>query len=295
MVNIGFIGLGTMGMPMARNILRKGHRVAGYDVSEEARAAHSGNGGTEASSAAEAAAEAEILITMLPTGDIVRGALFDGGGALDRLGENALVIDMSTIHPLESDAIRQDLEARGMRMVDAPVGRTSVEADAGTSLFMVGCSAADLAEARPILDCMGDCIIDCGGPGLGIRMKIINNLMSTALNVLTAEVLTLAEAARLDRDLAIEVMSGTAAGQGHMETTYPARVLKGDLSPAFMIDLARKDMGIALDLAGTLRVPLTLAEAAERAYAMAQDEGRGRQDWTAIYAMLRERYLTPPV
>lgn len=294
MTKVGFVGLGTMGLPMARNIQRQGHQVTGYDMSSEARANHVANGGAEASTAAEAAVGAEVLITMLPTGDIVRSALFDAKGAVEQLPENALVIDMSTINPPETDAIRQDLEARGFRMVDAPVGRTSVQAETGTSLFMTGGIAADLEQARPILECMGDLIIDCGGPGLGIRMKIVNNLMTTVLNVLTAEVLTLAEGSGLDRDLAIEVMSGTAAGQGHMSTTYPARVLKGDLSPAFMIDLAKKDLGIALNLSTELEIPLTLARSADQTYEVAQTEGRGSQDWTAIYAMLREKHLTSP-
>jgi len=291
MVNIGFVGLGMMGLPMANNILKQGYQVTGYDISPEARAKHIINGGSSASSAAEAAADAEILITMLPTGDIVRSILFDADRAVKQLPADALVIDMSTIHPLESDAIRQDLDTCGIRMIDAAVGRTSVQAQSGASLFMVGGTASDIEQARPILECMGDVIIDCGGPGLGIRMKIVNNLMSTVLNVLTAEVLTLAERTGLDRDLAIKVMNGTPAGQGHMSTTYPARVLKGDLSPAFMIDLAKKDLGIALKLSTALDIPLPLAQTAEQTYETAQVEGRGSQDWTAIYDMLREKYL----
>ncbi len=291
MTNIGFVGLGTMGLPMAHNILAKGHQVTGYDMSADARIQHVANGGLDASSGAEAGKDAEILITMLPTGDIVRRALFDTDGAAEGLPENALVIDMSTIHPLETDAIRADLAAKGLRMVDAPVGRTSVQAVSGHSLFMAGGIAHDLEQARPILECMGDVIIDCGGPGLGIRMKIINNLMTTVANVLTAEVLTLAEGVGLERDLAVEVMSGTAAGQGHMATTYPARVFKDDLSPAFMIDLAKKDLDIALKLSAAMNIPMTMAQVAEKTYEAAQTDDRGSQDWTAIYAMLREKYL----
>jgi 4-hydroxybutyrate dehydrogenase/sulfolactaldehyde 3-reductase len=292
-VKIGFIGLGTMGLPMARNILQGGHQVAGHDTSTKTRAAHVANGGTAASSAAEAADDANILITMLPTGDIVRSVLLDADGAAARLPANALVIDMSTIHPMESDAIRDDLASRGIGMVDAPVGRTSVDAEAGKSLFMAGGTHADIERAEPILECMGDVVINCGGPGLGIRMKIVNNLMTTSLNVLTAEVLTMAEGLGLDRNLAIEVMGGTPAGRGHMSTTYPARVLKGDLSPAFMIDLAKKDLDIALQLSSTVDIPLSLAQSAEKVYDAAQVEGRGQQDWTAIYAMLRDKHLKP--
>ncbi len=291
MLKIGFIGLGTMGLPMAHNILKGGHQVTGYDVSEKARADHAANGGKVATATADVAADADMLITMLPTGDIVRSALLDADGAATQLKPGALVIDMSTIHPIESDAIREDLNARDIQMVDAPVGRTSLDAKAGTSLFMVGGTPENIERAREALNCMGDVVIDCGGPGLGIRMKIINNLMSTSLNALTAEVLTMAEGLGLGRDLAIEVMGGTPAGRGHMTTTYPARVLKGDLSPAFMVDLAKKDLDIALRLSHDTGTPLSIAQSAEKIYSAAQADGRGQQDWTAIYAMLRDKHL----
>ena len=171
-------------------------------------------------------------------------------------------------------------------MIDAPVGRTSLQAVTGELLFMVGAEMQHLERVRPILECMGNSIVDCGGPGAGARMKIVNNLMTTCLNVLTAQVLTFSDATGLDRDLAISVMSGTAAGQGHMKTTYPAKVLQGDLSPAFMIDLAKKDLDIALTLSKQLNVPLSLAEQAEKIYTDAQKHGRGAQDWTAIFDML---------
>ena len=122
-------------------------------------------------------------------------------------------------------------------------------------------------------------------------MKIINNLMSTVLNVLTAEVLTLAESSGLDRDLVIDVMSGTPAGRGHMSTTYPSKALKGDVSADFMIDLAKKDLKIAISMSEQLGIPLALAGEAESVYSDAQANGRGNQDWTAIYPALREKYI----
>lgn len=291
MADVAFIGLGAMGLAMANNIVKGGYSVAGYDISAAAIERHAANGGIAASSAAEAGSGSRVVVTMLPVGDVVRSVLFGSSGVVEAIAPSSLIIDMSTIHPFESDSIRNDLVAKGLRMVDAPVGRTSVQAEAGTLLIMAGGEAADVEEGRPILECMGELIIDCGGPGLGSRMKIVNNLMSTVLNVLTAEVLTLAESIGLDRDLAIEVMSGTAAGQGHMTTTYPAKVLKDDLSPAFMIDLAKKDLGIAIKLSEQTGVPLVLAREAESVYSDAQAEGRGAEDWTAIYAMLRDKYI----
>ena len=291
MTKIAFVGLGTMGLAMAKNLIKAGHSVVGFDPSGTAMNNHVLNGGQAAESPAEAAKGAEVVITMLPNGGIVRHAIFDKGGIIEGMQDSAILIDMSTIHPSETDNIRKDLAAKNIAMVDAPVGRTSVEAALGTSLFMVGAEKDDLETARPILECMGDTIIDCGGPGTGSRMKIVNNLMTTSLNVLTAQVLTFSDATGLDRDLAVSVMNGTAAGRGHMSTTYPAKVLKGDLSPAFMIDLAKKDLDIALALSKELGVSLSLPTQAETVYADAQKAGRGAQDWTAIYDMLHRNHF----
>ena len=286
MKNVSFIGLGAMGLAMANNILKHGHNVVGFDISSQAIAAHVANGGTTQATAAEAVAGAEIIITMLPNGAAVREAIFGRMEIVDTLATNAIIIDASTIRPFESDAVRTELLARNIVMIDAPVGRTSLQAVTGELLFMVGAEMQHLERVRPILECMGNSIVDCGGLGAGARMKIVNNLMTTCLNVLTAQVLTFSDATGLDRDLAISVMSGTAAGQGHMKTTYPAKVLQGDLSPAFMIDLAKKDLDIALTLSKQLNVPLSLAEQAEKIYTDAQKHGRGAQDWTAIFDML---------
>ena len=291
MATVGFIGLGVMGIPMTRNIIKGGHTVRGFDLNEAARAQHQADGGVAVASAAQAAQGADLLITMLPNGAIVRDALLGADGALQAMSANALHIDMSTIHPLECDEIRQALSERGHQSMDAPVGRTSVQAIDGTLLVMAGGTAEQIERARPVLMCMGDTLVDCGGPGMGARMKIINNLMSTVLNALTAEALTLADSLGLNRDLAITVMSGTAAGRGHMTTTYPGKVLSNDLSPVFMIDLARKDLGIALALGEQTGVSQTLAAAAALVYEQAQANDRGTQDWTALYAMLRKKHL----
>ncbi len=287
MANVAFIGLGMMGLPMAHNLIKGGHQVIGFDISSEALARHEENGGTVASSGAEAARGADAVITMVPKAVHVRSALFGPDGILEGLASDALFIEMSTIHPLESDAIRTDLAGRGITMVDAPVGRTSENAKEGTLLIMAGGEPADIERARPIFDCLGDTIIDCGGPGMGARMKIINNFMSISLNALTAEALTLSEAVGLDTNLAIDVMMGTLAGQGFMASYYPNKPLKGDLSPAFMLELAHKDLGLALDLAGSVNVPVPMGAAARQMYSIGRAQGRGRQDWSAIYNTLK--------
>ncbi len=287
-MHVGFIGLGMMGLSMASNIIKGGHTVVGYDANEDALARHVVNGGQAAASAGATAAAADVVITMLPNGSIAEDVLVGTGAVGASLDGKALVIEMSTIHPHETDRIRDKLAEIGIAMVDAPLGRTALDCKEGKSLIMAGGSPEHVARCRPIFDCIGDTIVDCGGAGMGSRMKIVNNFMTTTLNVLTAETLGLAESVGLDLNTAIEVMSGTPAGRSHMLTTYPARVLKNDLSPNFMIDLARKDLDIAIDLAAKQGTPLTIGTTAVETYKAAQADGRGGQDWTAVFDMLRK-------
>lgn len=287
MSRIGFIGVGTMGAPMARNVARGGHEVKAYDIDARAVAALADAGIKPAKSAVAAADGAEILITMLPNSHHVEEAAFGESGFAPALSRDALYIDMSTIAPATTDSIGARMAGRGVAMVDAPVGRQQSHAVAGKLMIMVGGADEAVARARPVLELMGDTIIHCGRLGMGVRMKVVNNYMSIALNSLSAETLVLAERSGLDPNLAREVMLGTAAGQGHFGGTYPAKVLKGDLTPGFMVDLAQKDMGLALDLAASLDVSVQTGTAARAAYDRAQKEGRGREDWTAIYASAR--------
>ncbi|SIO96311.1 sulfolactaldehyde 3-reductase [Vibrio spartinae] len=284
---IGFIGLGQMGMPMALNLLKGGHALKVFDINEGAVQQLVTQGATAATSPADAALDAEFVVTMLPNGTLVNHVLFGEDSVVSTLNKDALVIDMSTIHPLETDALIQAMTDKGFAMMEAPVGRTSEHAVRGELLIMAGGTKAQIERAQPLFDCMGSETVDAGGAGKGIRVKIINNYMSIALNALSAEAATLAEAIGLDWDTAMQVMSGTPAGKGHFTTTWPGKVLAGDLSPVFMIDLAHKDLGIALDLANQVHVPMPCGAASRELYSAARAAGRGRQDWTAILEQLR--------
>lgn len=282
MANIGFIGLGQMGCPMAKNLIKKGHQVVVYDINKQAVNELTSVGAIAADSPANAAKNNEFIITMLPNGKLVEQVIFAENGIKETISSNALLIDMSTIHPLESDSIRNRLAAINIEFMDVPVGRTSTNAIDGTLLILAGGSQSQIARASEILLCMGSEIINTGGPGRGIRVKLINNFMSIALNALSAEAATLCDALELPFDIAMQVMSGTPASKGHFTTTWPNKVLKGDLTPAFMIDLAHKDLGIALDVANQLHVPLPMGAASREVYSQARAMGRGKQDWTAI-------------
>ncbi|AKL14324.1 TPA: sulfolactaldehyde 3-reductase [Kluyvera intermedia] len=287
MSTIAFLGLGQMGSPMASNLLRKGHSLRVFDLNQQAVNALVEKGAVAATTPANATLDAEFIITMLPNGDIVRDVLFGEAGVCETLSANALVIDMSTIHPLQTDALMSEMAEKGHAMMDAPVGRTSDNAKDGTLLILAGGTSEQVERARPILMCMGSELVEAGGPGMGIRVKLINNYMSIALNALSAEAAVLCESLGLDLNVAINVMSGTAAGKGHFTTTWPGKVLKGDLSPAFMVDLALKDLRIAVDVARQTGVPLGMGEVAETYYRSASHDGRGRQDWSVLLSQVR--------
>lgn len=289
MTTIAFLGLGQMGSPMASNLLQKGYALRVFDLNPQAVDALVQKGATAAATPAQAAQGAEFVITMLPNGDIVREVLLGADGVSDTVSDDALVIDMSTIHPLQSDALIAQMKAQGISMMDAPVGRTSLNAIDGTLLILAGGSADQVERARPVLMCMGNELVAAGGPGMGIRVKLINNYMSIALNALSAEAAVLCESLGLSLEVAIRVMSGTAAGKGHFTTTWPGKVLKGDLSPAFMVDLALKDLRIAVDVARQTGAPLNMGAAAEEYYASASEGGRGRQDWSALLCQVRQQ------
>ena len=272
----------------ARNLLKAGHNVRTYDVRNKVLDVIASEGAETANSPADSVKNVDFIFTMLPSGKEVYQAAFGDQGFAQSMSKNTLLIDTSTNLPADTDEISEKLATRQCRMIDAPVGRLAQNAIEGTLLFMVGGSKSDLESARPLLNLLGDKIVHCGPVGMGSRMKIVNNYQSTALNVLTAETLTLAEASGLDINLAIEVMRETTAGRGHMNATYPNQVLSGNLEPGFMIDLAHKDLGLALETTAKLHTPAFLGAAAGQAYSIAQSNGQGRNDWTALYMTLRK-------
>ena len=285
-MNVGFIGLGTMGGAMATNLLKGGHTVKGFDLSQTALDKFQQAGGTSVSTFTEAGNDVEVVFTMLPNSPHVENVV--NGGLADVMPKGSLYVDCSTILPEATERVGRVLRSKGIRVMDAPVGRTGAEALLGKLLFMVGGEKADLDFITPCLECMGSDIVYCGPFGSGIATKIINNYMSITLNVLTAEALTLAERLGLNRDTLIEVLSGTPAGRGHFKTTYANKVLKGDVSPAFMLDLANKDLGLALEVAASQNVPLFTGAGARQAYSLARAQGHGHEDWTAILLAIRQ-------
>lgn len=288
MKTIGFIGLGSMGRPMAGNLLKAGYTLRVHDIVADGVAALVAGGAESRRSPREVAADAEAVITMLPDSPDVETVLLGADGVVHGARPGTIVIDMSTIDPAVTRKMGDALKARGLRFVDAPVGRTSAHAEAGTLYIMVGGEPADVAAVEPLLRAMGSDVVHCGGVGSGITMKIVNNYLSCASSVLTAECLVLGIKAGLRLETMLQVLTNTAAKTAHLEMTYPAKAFKGDFTPGFAVDLAHKDLGIGLRLGAEQRVPLAMGAVARELYSAARARGKGRLDYTGIVTLLEE-------
>lgn len=288
MATVAFIGLGTMGGPMAQNVLKGGHALAVFDVHRPSVDKFSATAARRAASPADAADGAEVVITMLPTSADVDAAILGPQGAAQSMAEGGLLIDCTTASPPQSVALAGQLAARGLRMIDAAVGRPPWDAQAGTLMFMVGGSDADVEAALPILHCMGTEIIRCGPQGSGATAKVVNNYMSVSGMVLAAETLAFGRKAGLDRDVLLKVLQSTVAGRGAINVLYPKKVLAGDLTPLFAMRLAHKDLGLALDLGSRLGVALGMGAAGREELGLGRAWGRMDEDVTAILLVLED-------
>ena len=262
METIGFIGLGAMGRPMASNLIKNGFQLWAYDQRPEAIAALSALGAHACHSVAELTRTVDIVITMLPNSVDVESVVLGVDGVLANAKSDVLVMDMSTIAPSSTDKLATTLAEAGIAFVDAPVGRTVAFAERGESLFMVGASHNDMGRVRPVLEGMGTVIHHCGLAGSGIRTKLINNFIAIAVCQINAEAFALANKFGLDPHTTLAVVTGTTANNGHLTTAWPVKVFTGDIEPGFRIDLARKDLALALEAAHQANVPLPTGAAA---------------------------------
>jgi 4-hydroxybutyrate dehydrogenase/sulfolactaldehyde 3-reductase len=273
---------------MCPHLIKNGHHVTVYDVSQEAVAALEKQGAKAAESPKEAAQGCEAIFAILPIGSIVEKVVFGPDGIADGMSGNAIFVDMSTILPDETRQIGKRLVDRGFSMVDAPVGRTSAHAVNGKSTFMVGGKKQDIDRVVPFLECMGEAITYCGDLGSGSVVKLVNNYISAVSNLVTAEGLALGLKSGVSQDVMVEVISKTPAGLGHITTAWPEKALCDNPLPAFMLDLARKDIGLALTAGASSKVPLSTGSVAREVYNIASAAGRGEEDWTTgIYRTLK--------
>jgi 3-hydroxyisobutyrate dehydrogenase len=286
-MKIGFIGLGNMGNPMARNLLKAGHALKIYDVVDELMKKLADKGAS-ATSAADCAREVDVVITMLPSSPHVRSVYMGEYGVLSAIKPGTPLIDCSTIDPLTAREVAMDAKAKGCPMVDAPVSGGVGGAEAGTLTFMVGGEARDFAAARPILQAMGKNIVHCGGAGNGQVAKICNNMMLAIEMIATAEGMTLAAKLGMDPKVFASIVN-TSSGRcwssdsynpypGVLENVPSARGYAG----GFGADLMLKDLTLVTDAAKSARQPVMLGALAQQIYQKHSADGNGGKDFSSV-------------
>ena len=282
---VGFVGLGTMGRPMAGHVVQKGWPLTVYDLDASRVSELANLGAAAATSPKDVAARSKAVITMLPEGSDVERAALGPGGLVEGFAPGGVLIDMSTIKPSESRRIAEALSKRGIRMLDAPVSRGFKAAWAGTLSIMVGGDKALFETWRPLLAAMGTDIFHVGPPGMGLTVKLINNLLSLSQGALVCEAAALAVKAGVDLEVMLKVVSVSSGDSYSLKDKIP-RIIRRDFAPGFKSDLAYKDLSLALAMAGELRMPLPVTAAAREMYAFLRAQGGGGEDPSAIIKVL---------
>jgi 3-hydroxyisobutyrate dehydrogenase len=287
-MKIGFIGLGHMGNPMARNLLKHGHALRVYDVVPELQKKLTEQGCEGATSAADATRGAELVITMLPSSPHVRTVYLNEHGVLGAVARGTPLIDCSTIDPLTAREVAMDARAKGCPMLDAPVSGGVGGAEAGTLTFMVGGEAADFERAKPVLQGMGKNIVHCGGAGNGQVAKICNNMMLAIEMIATSEGMTLAAKLGMDPKVFASIVN-TSSGRCWSSDTYNPYPGVLETAPAsrgysggFGADLMLKDLTLVTDAAKSARLPVMLGALAQQIYQKHSADGHGGKDFSSV-------------
>jgi 3-hydroxyisobutyrate dehydrogenase len=292
MARIAFIGLGNMGLPMVRNLLKAGHEVVAFDVVARALEAAVTAGAGAARSATDATVTAEFAITMLPEGRHVREVYLGAEGVIAAAAEGVLLIDCSTIDVATARAVWQAAADRGLEMVDAPVSGGVAGAVNATLTFMAGGEAGAVARARPILQKLGATIVHTGPSGSGQAAKICNNMMLAISMVGVAEAFTMAERLGLSAEALFQVAS-RSSGQSWALTSYcpvpglvPSAPANRDYQPGFTAAMMAKDLRLAQDAANSVDTATPLGSEARNLYALFKGKGHGELDFSAIIKMI---------
>ncbi|MBH69578.1 MAG: 3-hydroxyisobutyrate dehydrogenase [Rhodospirillaceae bacterium] len=291
MSRIGFIGLGNMGGPMVRNLIKAGHSLKVYDLSEEAINFAVQSGATATKSVKEAATGVEFVVTMVPVGENVR-EVFLSDGVLAAADPGTVLIDSSTIDVASAQAVHAAARAAGFNMVDAPVSGGVTGADAGTLTFMCGGDQDSFEKARPVLMGMGKTIVHCGDAGFGQATKICNNMLAGINSLAAAEAMVMGERLGVSREVLYEVIS-TSTGRSYIfETSNPmpnvssTSPANNKFKPGFMAKLMLKDLRLSQAAAQVAGTSTPLGAAATAAFQQLVDNGFGDLDTSSIIKII---------
>ena len=294
MTQIAFIGLGHMGLPMARNLLKAGFPLKVFDLVQAAMDELAGEGSLPAQSAAEAAADAQVVVSMLPASRHVEGLYLGESGLLASLKPGTLVLECSTIAPESARKVHQAASARGIELLDAPVSGGTAGAAAGTLTFMVGGEAEVLAKARPVFEAMGKNIFHAGPDGAGQVAKVCNNQVLAVQMIATAEAMAMGVANGLEPAVLAEIMRQSSGGNWTLEKYNPwpgvmenAPASKG-YSGGFMAELMAKDLGLAQEAAQHSGSSTPMGALALQLYRLLLKQGKGKQDFSVVQQLFVE-------
>ncbi len=284
---IGFIGLGIMGKPMARNLLKAGYALTVYNRSHPPMEELKREGASLGSSPKDVAAAAEVVITMLPNSPDVEAVVLGPNGVLEGAKAGLIVIDMSTISPLVSQKIYHEAKKMKVDALDAPVSGGEKGAIEGTLSIMVGGDQKVFEAAMPLFQAMGKTITYMGAAGAGGFTKLANQIIVAINLTAIGEALTLAAKAGLDPERLIQALGGGMAGSRCLEMKGP-QIIKGNFKPGFKIDLHYKDLGLIAEAARALQVPLPTTAVVQELFSALRVKGRGALDHSAIITILED-------
>ena len=296
MAVIGFIGLGNMGGPMAKNLLKSGHTVYAFDLSQPALDEVVNAGGVAASAAAQACEKAEVVISMLPAGKHVQSVYQGEDGLLAQLAEGVLVLDASTIDAGTAREVGSAAAERGIDFMDTPVSGGVAAAQAGTLAFMCGGSTEAFARARPILEAMGngEKIFHAGPAGAGQVAKAANNMLLAIHMIGTCEALSMGAAHGLEPAVLSDIMKASSGNNWSLQVYNPWPDVMPDVpsskdyQPGFMVDLMVKDLGLANEVADDADIKNTMGKLALSLYRHHQEQGNGQRDFSSILEQVRK-------
>ncbi|MDG1112178.1 MAG: 3-hydroxyisobutyrate dehydrogenase [Pseudomonadales bacterium] len=293
MKNVGFIGLGNMGGPMAINLIKAGFSVSVFDLVPTSVERLTAAGAQAAATAAEAVQNVDVVISMLPASKHVESLYLGEAGLLAKIAPGTLIIDSSTIAPESTRKVAEEAKARGLSMIDAPVSGGVAGAQGGTLTFIVGGSDTALVQARPLLEAMGKNIFHAGDAGAGQVAKICNNMLLSVLMSGTAEALQLGVDNGLDPSVLSEIMRKSSGGNWALEVynPYPGVMENApssrDYEGGFLVDLMIKDLGLAMASALATGTATPMGSLARSLYVAHGDNGFGQVDFSSIQKLFQ--------
>jgi len=291
MANIGFIGLGNMGGPMAINLVKAGHQVKVFDLVEDNIKSVVSEGASSANSITDVVNDVEFLISMLPSGAIVENLYIHQDKLLDSISTNTLIIDCSTIAPDNAKNLASAAQAKDIQVIDAPVSGGVGGAIAGTLSFIVGGTAANFDKAEAILKCMGKNIFHAGDNGAGQVAKICNNMLLAIHMIGTSEALQMGVDNGLDAKVLSEIMLQSSGRNWSLELYNPyPNVMEGvpasnDYNGGFQVNLMDKDLGLALEVAQKSQSSTPMGNLSKSLYALLKRQGKGGKDFSSIQTL----------